>query len=531
MKKLLLLSFLIASCSLIKAQNSTLTKLVDSLPASGFDIIESYRDKLYTLPQHMGGKVYQVDTSNGNLTHLATLPMLASGWEYTTRSANFLFLKNKTIAAAMNTAGSGSFYIAAGLGTVDTLLKNFNSFGSIRSIDTMAYILASKGLPGQYLFSTNLASSIHSIDSNIVRIMPAHNQKQMYYVSQTTSSNQSPLFKRTNGITHQVLETTPNVAHVISMIGEINGDMYYSVSSRATATDTTWIKKCDINGVISVIDTILMKAYVEENGLVMGNRLILPFKRETSPYYQDLIVYDLNTHTKVNISQNSYYIRIINLQQTQVANNHFYYNTISPIKTYISDGTIAGTHPYTNSLGNNIELQFENYDYYQSLGNKTILCDEYPVAGLGNEYHHGDATSMTKFTLFPGFTSYPSHFVKVGATIFFRTRNAAYTKMSIMKQSGCGAPSGIQQSAIDYTKKIDFSIYPNPAHSFIQIELSKLNKENSTIKINNLFGQTVYHSSTNDLQHNIDCSEFKSGVYFITVENKNTQAVKKIIIQ
>ncbi|MES2514666.1 MAG: T9SS type A sorting domain-containing protein [Bacteroidota bacterium] len=531
MKKLLLLSILSASFSLVQAQNSTLTKLVDSLPAGGFDIIETYKNKLYTMPQHVGGNIYQVDTASGTLTHQATLPMLPTGWEYTTRSGNFIFLKNKTIAAAMNTSGSGTFYIAAGLGTVDTLLKNYNSFGAIRSIDTMAYILATKSLPAQYLFSTNLATPIQAIDSNIIRMMPAYNQKSMYYVRNTTTTDQSPLFKRTNGITHQLLESTPNVAHVISMIGEINGDMYYSVSSRATALDTTWIKKCDASGVISVIDTILMKAYVEENGLVMGNKLILPFKRETSPYYQDLIVYDLNTLSKVNISQNSYYIRIINLQQTQVATNHFYYNSISPIKTYISDGTVAGTHTYTNSLGSNIELEFENYDYYQSLGNKAILCDEYPVAGLTNEFHYGNSMNMTKFTLFPGLSSYPSHFVKIASTLFFRTRNAGYTKMSIIKQSGCGSPVGIPQSLINHDNDIDFAVYPIPATSFLQIELSKVHEAGTQIKINNLLGQTIYQSTANETNLTINCSEFKSGIYFVTVESKTSKAVKKIIVQ
>jgi hypothetical protein len=65
---------------------------------------------------------------------------------------------------------------------------------------------------------------------------------------------------RTNGMSKTLVEQTTGSSNQIALMGMLNGDMYYTVCKRAMGMDTTWIKKCNTMGVVSVIDTIMMNA-------------------------------------------------------------------------------------------------------------------------------------------------------------------------------------------------------------------------------------------------------------------------------
>ncbi len=72
-------------------------------------------------------------------------------------------------------------------------------------------------------------------------------------------------------------------------------------------------------------------------------------------------------------------------------------------------------------------------------------------------------------------------------------------------------------------------IYPNPSKDFIYIRTNANSTDNISIRIVNVLGQEVLNTSyRNDelINATIDVKDLKSGVYFISIMNTNTQAQK-----
>ena len=85
---------------------------------------------------------------------------------------------------------------------------------------------------------------------------------------------------------------------------------------------------------------------------------------------------------------------------------------------------------------------------------------------------------------------------------------------------------GLEEST---EKNIDFSLYPNPAQTLINIEFENASSENYTISIVNVLGQTVYSKQTNDSKIQISVDEFLSGIYLVKVQSDKGMLSKKFI--
>lgn len=521
MKKSLLLLGLAASIN-VQAQTSTLKVLIDSLPNEGYDIIESFGGKLYNLPFYKEGKVLEVNTSTGATIHVATLPVLGATQSYVTYSGNFVFLRGKTIAAIGNsTTGGDTYHIAAGLSTVDTLLKNHMAFSPILNVDTTVFILSTpNGLTAQRLYATNLVDPILLIDTNVHnnggiddQIKQCHSQKRMYYVVRN-AANTSYILKSTNGSTKITIETLNNFAsgYGFSLIGEIGADMYFTTYHRSASKDTTWIKKCDVNGVVTVVDTILRgSSFPSFGGLVLNaNKLIIPF-------YGRIVVYDVAAKTKEDLFVGKS-VRTYNLTQDFVAKTHFYINaSASTDTTYISDGTVAGTIKYGTVAGEPLDARFETYDVYQSLGNKAIICDEFPVSNRAGELYVGNASNAALYKLYADKKSNPSHFEKLDGALFFTILDNA-KKVKLMKMEGCDLPItnplGIKIEIRNSAS--EFAIYPNPNKGVFAVQTSQASKHN-LIEVYSIFGQLISRQSAMGTSTLVDISNQSSGVYFIKI--------------
>ena len=80
-------------------------------------------------------------------------------------------------------------------------------------------------------------------------------------------------------------------------------------------------------------------------------------------------------------------------------------------------------------------------------------------------------------------------------------------------------------------KSIDFSIYPNPAQTLINIEFENASSKNYTLSIVNVLGQTVYSKQTSDSKLQISVDEFPSGIYSIQVSCEKKSMSTKFIKQ
>jgi len=80
--------------------------------------------------------------------------------------------------------------------------------------------------------------------------------------------------------------------------------------------------------------------------------------------------------------------------------------------------------------------------------------------------------------------------------------------------------------SINENKLNNFSVYPNPVSDILKISLS--NKIDSNIRITDLIGNTLYNQNTNGLSFfEIDFSAYSQGIYFVTLNEKNTVKVVK----
>jgi hypothetical protein len=71
-----------------------------------------------------------------------------------------------------------------------------------------------------------------------------------------------------------------------------------------------------------------------------------------------------------------------------------------------------------------------------------------------------------------------------------------------------------------------FEIYPNPTNSILNIKSNNQQLQNATIEIKNTLGQIVYFDV---YAHQINISDLPSGIYFITLNNKETKRTIKFV--
>lgn len=535
MKKIFTLLFALLGQLIATAQTSTLIKLVDSLPNGGNAIVEVFNNKLYTLPSHVGGDVFEIDPNTGASTLVANIPIIPGTWEYQTSSGNFVYMKNKTVVSLMGTnAGGTNSVLAVGLSTVDTLLKDHYANGRILNIDTMCYLIFNKSNAGTYprLYATNLNSPVSMMDTSI-RLFK-QGSSQLFYVKSHTPGVYDYTLSRTNGISSWVVETASGTDKQIAIIGEVNGEMYYTVTHRTPPTnDIIYLKKCDAVGMTSLVDTIMGDIAVFDNGLVgFANKLIIPVKHETAPYHQDVLVYDLANNTYTNITQNTIFIGTTDMdfQQTNVAPNHIYFNAINPQKAYISDGTASGTKPYGSLSGFGTILDFETYWKKSNLGNGAHLCNEYPVGNLKDELFIGTDTGRVEYKLWAGTKSYPSHFRQISNSVYFRIHNGSYTKMSLMKLTGCDIPVS-NPLGIGSNFELEASVYPNPSEGKFSV-VSDLFSDSFSIEVYNQLGQSIaFQTKKMSKGVEVELINASKGVYFLDAKTKSGRVIKKLIVE
>lgn len=77
---------------------------------------------------------------------------------------------------------------------------------------------------------------------------------------------------------------------------------------------------------------------------------------------------------------------------------------------------------------------------------------------------------------------------------------------------------------------LKIKVYPNPTNSVINIELLMKSGE-AVVTLENLLGQIVYASKTQENKHSVDVSGFENGVYMVKIKTNEGVSLTKIIIQ
>jgi hypothetical protein len=111
----------------------------------------------------------------------------------------------------------------------------------------------------------------------------------------------------------------------------------------------------------------------------------------------------------------------------------------------------------------------------------------------------------------------------VKGLIFTLTSSDSYTPFYFcMDNLSYSDAASIQSDALQV-----FSIYPNPVKNDINI----INIQNSNIIISDLSGRMLFSKKGCNNSENINISNFKTGIYFVNIQNENGSFTKKFIKQ
>ncbi|WP_269241078.1 T9SS type A sorting domain-containing protein [Flavobacterium limnophilum] len=88
----------------------------------------------------------------------------------------------------------------------------------------------------------------------------------------------------------------------------------------------------------------------------------------------------------------------------------------------------------------------------------------------------------------------------------------------------------ISNLGVNDTKKIEkFTIYPNPTASVLNIQLDEISSD-AQLKISDVLGKTILSKKIEATLITINVENFKKGVYFVTVFNKDKKVTQKVIL-
>jgi hypothetical protein len=82
-----------------------------------------------------------------------------------------------------------------------------------------------------------------------------------------------------------------------------------------------------------------------------------------------------------------------------------------------------------------------------------------------------------------------------------------------------------ETNGISDSPAIDFSVYPNPVNSVLNVS----GAEGTKITLTDLTGRTLYNGFCNSQVYRFDMSDFSKGIYFVTVSDNTKSITKKII--
>jgi hypothetical protein len=113
--------------------------------------------------------------------------------------------------------------------------------------------------------------------------------------------------------------------------------------------------------------------------------------------------------------------------------------------------------------------------------------------------------------------------------------NGTYTVL-VTDANGCTAEAtatvSTTTSTLDPNLVIDWSVYPNPNNGLFQLSMNLVEKEDVSIRVINILGQTIFavEQNTDNLNQIIDIQEFSKGTYFLEIRVKESRVIEKLML-
>lgn len=233
----------------------------------------------------------------------------------------------------------------------------------------------------------------------------------------------------------------------------------------------------------SILNQIVVNSYDPNDITVREGQFIT---EEQADDYLNYVVRFQNTGTA----------DAINIRVTNTLDENLDWSTFQPI---------TASHEYkTNRIANEVEFLFDNIHLADSTTDEPashgyIIYKIKPKAGITI----GDSMNAQ-------------------AHIYFDFNPAIDTNIVTTTVQNV---AGIKEN-----KTEDFTIYPNPASGSVSILLNAT-VTSSEIVIVDVLGKIVQTKTINSNQSDLDISNLKSGIYFITINNEGMKTTKKLVVK
>lgn len=113
------------------------------------------------------------------------------------------------------------------------------------------------------------------------------------------------------------------------------------------------------------------------------------------------------------------------------------------------------------------------------------------------------------------------------STIFNLSGNTGNSDAFVLKLNDIGTSTSIIKKDSSNDK---FSIYPNPSNGFVNFQSNEDNVSGNII-VTNLLDEIILTTKMASKNTQLNLSDFKKGIYFITIEHNGEVSTKKIIIE
>lgn len=150
--------------------------------------------------------------------------------------------------------------------------------------------------------------------------------------------------------------------------------------------------------------------------------------------------------------------------------------------------------------------------------------DEY--GGIERRFMIANFSGGLQFTLVEGIGSFHGLITPFEEAIGSGTSLMCFGNSITQIEDATCAP--IATSTYD-TEKVQFRLFPNPAHNLITIKLDNPSKTEVTIL--NVAGEKIQNWVIQSESQELDISDYPPGIYFVSLETEHTTTIKKLVVQ
>jgi len=208
------------------------------------------------------------------------------------------------------------------------------------------------------------------------------------------------------------------------------------------------------------------------------------------------------------------------------------HNAVATISTTITDGYYTVNQDYAITVSVTSDMTKHGFQLTAEKAGG-IKVGEF-VAGTGNQVTNSSHNAVTHTYAGSAQTSWTftwtSPATDEGPITFYAAVNATNANNSDSGDQVVTTSLSVQSAVgVATYKDLAFSVYPNPAHEYLQLETSNTVLKDATLHITDLQGKTVITQNFIKDAAKIDVSKLSKGVYLLNITSGDKAGVRQFI--